>query len=211
MDELNRKLPNPQPGEIRRLIADPDNVNFEVDDRLIVVLESHEHLDGTVTVALVDYLVDIATDRDFLIPAAVTEAPFDLALWIDFTSRVSVGQLSGSPVFGRIDQKSLRKADHLAAVVLDDGFYNYVENHELQIGDYVPHVGDKVWLYRSNSMDLLNMLSVPLDSELAMQRFLKTQESKLQETNGFTLDIRTIKDATIFSELSIEASRAVLV
>ena len=55
------------------------------------------------------------------------------------------------------------------------------------------------------------MLSVPLDSELAMQRFLKTQESKLQETNGFTLDIRTIKDATIFSELSIEASRAVLV
>jgi hypothetical protein len=105
----------------------------------------------------------------------------------------------------------LRKADHLAAVVLDDGFYNYVENHELQIGDYVPHVGDKVWLYRSNSMDLLNMLSVPLDSELAMQRFLKTQESKLQETNGFTLDIRTIKDATIFSELSIEASRAVLV
>lgn len=211
MDELNRKLPNPQPGEIRRLIADPDNVNFEVDDRLIVVLESHEHLDGTVTVALVDYLVDIATDRDFLIPASVTEAPFDLALWIDFTSRVSVGQLSGSPVFGRIDQKSLRKADHLAAVVLDDGFYNYVENHELQIGDYVPHVGDKVWLYRSNSMDLLNMLSVPLDSELAMQRFLKTQESKLQETNGFTLDIRTIKDATIFSELSIEASRAVLV
>ena len=211
MDELNTKFPNPQPGEIRRLIADPDRINFEVDDRLVVVLESHEHLDGTATVALVDYLVNLATDRDFLIPASVTQAPFDLALWIDFTSRVSVSQLSGSPIFGKIDQKSLRKADHLAAVVLDDGFYNYVENHELQIGDYVPHVGDKVWLYRSNSMDLLNMLSVPLDSELAMERFLKTQVLKLQEASGFTLEIRTIKDATIFSELSIEASRAVLV
>ena len=211
MDELNTKFPNPQPGEIRRLIADPDRINFEVDDRLVVVLESHEHLDGTATVALVDYLVNLATDRDFLIPASVTQAPFDLALWIDFTSRVSVSQLSSSPIFGKIDQKSLRKADHLAAVVLDDGFYNYVENHELQIGDYVPHVGDKVWLYRSNSMDLLNMLSVPLDSELAMERFLKTQVLKLQEASGFTLEIRTIKDATIFSELSIEASRAVLV
>lgn len=211
MDELNTKFPNPQPGEIRRLIADPDRINFEVDDRLVLVLESHEHLDGTATVALVDYLVNLATDRDFLIPASVTQAPFDLALWIDFTARVSVSQLSGSPIFGKIDQKSLRKADHLAAVVLDDGFYNYVENHELQIGDYVPHVGDKVWLYRSNSMDLLNMLSVPLDSELAMERFLKTQVLKLQEASGFTLEIRTIKDATIFSELSIEASRAVLV
>ena len=211
MDELNTKFPNPQPGEIRRLIADPDRINFEVDDRLVLVLESHEHLDGTATVALVDYLVNLATDRDFLIPASVTQAPFDLALWIDFTSRVSVSQLSSSPIFGKIDQKSLRKADHLAAVVLDDGFYNYVENHELQIGDYVPHVGDKVWLYRSNSMDLLNMLSVPLDSELAMERFLKTQVLKLQEASGFTLEIRTIKDATIFSELSIEASRAVLV
>ena len=211
MDEVNTKFPNPQPGEIRRLIADPDRINFEVDDRLVLVLESHEHLDGTATVALVDYLVNLATDRDFLIPASVTQAPFDLALWIDFTSRVSVSQLSSSPIFGKIDQKSLRKADHLAAVVLDDGFYNYVENHELQIGDYVPHVGDKVWLYRSNSMDLLNMLSVPLDSELAMERFLKTQVLKLQEASGFTLEIRTIKDATIFSELSIEASRAVLV
>ena len=124
MGELNRKFPNPQPGEIRRLIADPDTVNFEIDDRLIVVLESHEFLDGTVTVALVDYLVNIATDRDFLIPASVTNAPYDLALWIDFTSRVSVRQLSGSPIFGKIDQNSLRKADHLAAVVLDEGFYN---------------------------------------------------------------------------------------
>ncbi len=176
MDESNLKYPNLESGEIRRLIADPDQVNFEVDDRLVVVLESHEHLDGTVTVALVDYLVNIATDRDFLVPASVTNAPFDLALWIDFTSRVSVNQLSDSPIFGRIDQKSLRKADHLAAVVLDDGFYNYVENHELQIGDYVPQVGDKVWLYRSNSMDHLNILSVPLDSELSMKRFLKTQE-----------------------------------
>ncbi len=211
MDESNLKYPNLESGEIRRLIADPDQVNFEVDDRLVVVLESHEHLDGTVTVALVDYLVNIATDRDFLVPASVTNAPFDLALWIDFTSRVSVNQLSDSPIFGRIDQKSLRKADHLAAVVLDDGFYNYVENHELQIGDYVPQVGDKVWLYRSNSMDHLNILSVPLDSELSMKRFLKTQESRLQEQNRFTLDIKTIKDVTILSELSIEASRAVLV
>ncbi len=211
MDESNLKYPNLESGEIRRLIADPDQVNFEVDDRLVVVLESHEHLDGTVTVALVDYLVNIATDRDFLVPASVTNAPFDLALWIDFTSRVSVNQLSDSPIFGRIDQKSLRKADHLAAVVLDDGFYNYVENHELQIGDYVPQVGDKVWLYRSNSMDHLNILSVPLDSGLSMKRFLKTQESRLQEQNRFTLDIKTIKDVTILSELSIEASRAVLV
>lgn len=211
MDETNAKFPNLESGEIRRLIADPDHVNFEVDDRLVVVLESHEHLDGTATVALVDYLVNLATDRDFLIPASVTKAPFDLALWIDFTSRVSVSQLSDSPIFGRIDQKSLRKADHLAAVVLDDGFYNFVENHELQIGDYVPQVGDKVWLYRSNSMDLLNILSVPLDSELSMKRFLKTQESRLQEPNQFTLEIKTIKDATILSELSIEASRAVLV
>jgi hypothetical protein len=211
MDEPIGKFPNLESGEIRRLIADPDHVNFEVDDRLVVVLESHEHLDGTVTVAIVDYLVDLATDRDFLVPASVTKAPFDLALWIDFTSRVSVSQLSDSPIFGRIDQKSLRKADHLAAVVLDEGFYNYIENHELQIGDFVPQVGDKVWLYRSNSMDLLNMLSVSLDSELAMKRFLKTQELKLQELNGFTLEINTFKDAIIFSELSIEASRAVLV
>ena len=211
MDETYTKFPNLESGEIRRLIADPDHVNFEVDDRLVVVLESHEHLDGTATVALVDYLVNLATDRDFLVPASVTKAPFDLALWIDFNSRVCVSQLSDSPIFGRIDQKSLRKADHLAAVVLDDGFYNYVENHELKIGDFVPQVGDKVWLYRSNSMDLLNILSVPLDSELSMKRFLKTQELRLQEPNQFTLEIKTIKDATILSELSIEASRAVLV
>ena len=211
MDESNSKYPNLESGEIRRLIADPDHVNFEVDDRLVVVLESHEHLDGTVTVALVDYLVNLATDRDFLVPASVTNAPFDLALWIDFTSRVSVSQLIGSPIFGRIDQKLLRKADHIAAVVLDDGFYNYVENHVLQIGDYVPQVGDKVWLYRSNSMDQLNILGLPLDSELSMKRFLKTQELRLQEQNRFTLEIKNIKDATILSELSIEVSRAVLV
>ena len=198
-------------GEIRRLSADPDSINFEIDDKLVVVLESHEHLDGTATVAVVDYLVDLATDRDFLIPASVSSLPFDLSLWIDFTSRVSVSQLSKSPIFGSIDANTLRKADNLAAVVMDVGFYDFAGNFEWKIGDYVPIVGDRVWLYRSDAMDSLNLLSIQMDSELAMKRFLNVQAIKLQESKTFTLEINSIKDAGIFSELNIDFSRTVLV
>lgn len=199
------------PGEIRRLISDPSEFNFEIPDKLVIVLESHEQIDGTATVALVDGLIDVATDRDFLLPSTLTSAPYDLALWIDFTSRVLIQQIQDSPVFGFADPNTLKYVENLASVIPNSSLYDFRDKFPLAIGDFVPFYGDKIWLRRSRAMDALNLLSVPLDESETMKRFLRVM---LGTHNKISIDnesIKSLKDAQILNELNIDYSRAILV
>jgi len=198
-------------GEIRRLVSDPETINLEGQEKLVVVIESHENLDGTATVALVDGLIELATDRDFILPSAVTSSPFDLALWIDFTTRVLVEQIEESPIFGVVDPVKLKYTANLASVAPNQSFYEFKTKFPFSLGKFVPHFGDKVWSRRSNEMDSLNQLSVSLDSDETMKRFLKINNLIANDANKSQITINSIRDASILIELNVEHSRAVLV
>ncbi len=197
-------------GQIRNLVPNPEEVNFEVDNRIVVILEDHSGVDGTLTVAYLDYLCDLATDRDFVLRSTETLAPFDLALWIDFTARVLKEQLIDSPVIGQIDRVFLSKADNIAAVINEGGFYDFQKQFDYKIGEYVPFYGDKIWLRRSNLIDALNGLAVDLDVEATMSRFLRINIADL-ESNDSSISVNSIRDAQIVCEFNVEFARAVLV
>jgi hypothetical protein len=186
-------------------------VNFEVDNKIVVVIGDHSNVDGTFTVAYLDYLCPLATDRDFVLKSTETLAPFDLVLWIDFTARVLKQQLIENPVMGQVDKEFLKKADNLAAVILDGGFYEFQNNFNHRIGDYVPLYGDKIWFRRSNLIDSLNELSVTLDVEATMSRFLSLNIANEKEKINTTITINSIRDAQIVCEFNTEFARVVLV
>jgi hypothetical protein len=192
-------------------MMNPEVFSFDNEEKLVVILESHEYIDGSVTVALVDGLVELATDRDFLLPSESTKAPFDLALWIDFTSRVLVEQLQESPVFGNVDPEKLRYTLNLASVAPNTSLYDFKSKFPFELGKYVPFFGDKVWQRRSNEMDSLNFLSIPIDSEETMRRFLKINFENVEQLNSNQLQIKSTRDAQILVELNPEHSRALLV
>jgi len=176
-----------------------------------VVLEDHSSVDGTFSVAYLDYLSTVATDRDFLLPSKETLAPYDVALWIDFTARVLKEQLLGSQVMGEVDKNLLKQADNLAAVVLDGGFHDFRSSFNWKIGAYVPLYGDKVWLRRSNLIDSLNELSVALDSEATMSRFLNINLINFDTNSSPNISVSSVRDAQIVCEFNIDFARAVLV
>jgi hypothetical protein len=198
-------------GQIRMLAPDPGEINFESDSKLVVVLEDHSSVDGTFSVAYLDYLSTIATDRDFILPSTETQAPFDVALWIDFTARVLKEQLIVSQVMGLVDKSLLKQADNLAAVVLDGGFHDFRNSFSWKIGDYVPFYGDKIWLRRSNVIDSLNEISVSLDSEATMSRFLRVHIMSIDTDSSSKISVNSVRDAQIVCEFNIDFARAVLV
>ncbi len=198
-------------GQIRMLAPNPAEINFEHDSKLVVVMEDHSSIDGTFTVAYLDYLGALATDRDFLLPRTETQAPFDVALWIDFTVRVLKEQLIESKVLGIVDKKLLKQADNLAAVALEGGFHDFRNIFSCKIGDYVPFYGDKVWLRRSNLIDSLNQLSVDLDSEATMSRFLSLHLTNFDTSSSSKISVSTVREAQIVCEFNIDFVRAVLV
>ncbi|CAN2188828.1 hypothetical protein MCERE155_00467 [Candidatus Nanopelagicaceae bacterium] len=198
-------------GQIRMLAPDPGEINFESDSKLVVVLEDHSSVDGTFSVAYLDYLSTIATDRDFILPSTETQAPFDVALWIDFTARVLKEQLIVSQVMGLVDKSLLKQADNLAAVVLDGGFHDFRNRFSWKIGDYVPFYGDKIWLRRSNVIDSLNEISVSLDSEATMSRFLRVHIMSIDTDSSSKISVNSVRDAQIVCEFNIDFARAVLV
>lgn len=207
-DNMSHKL---EIGQIRNLSPNPEEVNFEVDNRIVVIVEDHSRVDGTFTVAYLDYLCPLATDRDFVLKSTETLAPFDLALWIDFTARVLKEQLIENPVMGQIDTEFLKKADNLAAVILDGGFYEFQKSFSHKIGDYVPLYGDKIWFRRSNLIDSLNELSVSLDVEATMSRFFNLNIANEKEKLNTKITINSIRDAQIVCEFNTEFARVVLV
>ena len=198
-------------GQIRMLAPDPGEINFESDSKLVVVLEDHSSVDGTFSVAYLDYLSTVATDRDFILPSTETQAPFDVALWIDFTARVLKEQLIASQVMGLVDKSILKQADNLAAVVLDGGFHEFRNSFSWKIGDYVPFYGDKIWLRRSNVIDSLNEISVSLDSEATMSRFLRVHIMSIDTDSSSKISVNSVRDAQIVCEFNIDFARAVLV
>jgi hypothetical protein len=198
-------------GQIRRLIPDPDEFSFFDESRVVVILESHQHLDGTATVALMNNLLEIATDRDFVLPSDQTACEFDLALWIDFTSRVKITQLIGTPAYGDLDTSTLKHIDNLASVAPDMGLTAIIGVHPWQLGEYLPIVGDNVWVYRSNEMDVLNTLGIPVNDEMTMARFFDQQKVNFSSSSVFSLDVKTMRDAQIITELNIDYSRCVMV
>jgi hypothetical protein len=210
-DRPNSQTNKVEVGEIRRLASNPNEFNINDDEKLVVIIETHEYLDGTATVALVDGLVELATDRDFLLPPDVTSAPFGLSLWVDFTARVLIEQLQDSPVFGLVDPKKLKFTSNLASVAPNGSLYEYKEKFPFELGKYVPFFGDNVWLRRSNEMDSLNELSVSLDSDETMKRFLKINHQQMQVSTLNQVRVNGLRDAHILIELNVEHSRAVLV
>lgn len=202
---------NVEIGQIRMLAPNPEEINFERESKLVVVLEDHSTVDGTFSVAYLDYLSTVATDRDFILPSTETLAPFDVALWIDFTARVLKEQLIGSQTMGKVDENLLRQADNLAAVVIDGGFHEFRSSFTWKIGDYVPLYGDKMWLRRSNLIDSLNELSVGLDSEATMSRFLSLHLVNFDTGSNSNISVSSIRDAQIVCEFNIDFARAVLV
>jgi hypothetical protein len=193
------------------LAPNPEEINFERESKLVVVLEDHSSVDGTFSVTYLDYLSTVATDRDFLLPSTETLAEYDVALWIDFTARVLKEQLLGSQVMGKIDKNLLKQADNLAAVVLDGGFHDFRSSFTWKIGAYVPLYGDKIWLRRSNLIDSLNELSVALDSEATMSRFLNINLMNFDTNSSSNISVSTVRDAQIVCEFNIDFARAVLV
>ncbi len=198
-------------GQIRMLAPDPREINFERDSKLVVVLEDHSSVDGTFSVAYLDYLSTVATDRDFILTSIETRAPFDVALWIDFTVRVVKEQLIESQIIGLVDKSLLKQADNLAAVVLDGGFQDFRNTFAWKIGDYVPFYGDKIWLRRSHVIDSLNELSVSLDSEATMSRFLSVHILSIDTNSSSKISVNSVRDAQIVCEFNIDFARAVLV
>jgi hypothetical protein len=199
------------PGEIRVLVENDDLIERKNISRIVVVMGDHSHVDGTYTVALLDSLYEIATDRDFLIPTNLSSAPFPLALWIDFTVRVLKEQLENSPVIGLLNSSWLRKAENLAAVLFDQGFEDTTDINVWQIGEYRPIFGDKVWAYRSGEMDVLNEFAVPMDPESTTQRFLMAQTMIPNDNQSFSVQIHSRIDAEILVEQSVDLSRCVMV
>ncbi len=200
-----------RPGQIRRLIPDPDEFSFFDESRVVVILESHQHLDGTATVALMNNLIEIATDRDFVLLSDETACPFDLALWIDFTSRVKITQLTGTPAYGELDSSTLKNIDNLASVAPDVGLTSIIGTHHWKLGEYLPIIGDSVWVYRSNEMDALSTLGIPVSDEMTMDRFFNQQKVNFSLSSVFSLNIKTMRDAQIITELNTDYSRCVMV
>ena len=83
--------------------------------------------------------------------------------------------------------------------------------HPWQLGEYLPIVGDNVWVYRSNEMDALNALGIPVNNEMTMGRFFDQQKANFSSSNVFSLDVKTMRDAQIITELNIDYSRCVMV
>ena len=210
-ETLSNSYDNICPGQIRRLVPDPDEFSFFDESRVVVILESHQHLDGTATVALMNNLLKIATDRDFVLPSDQTSCQFDLALWIDFTSRVKITQLIDTPAYGELDSSTLKHMDNLASVAPDVGLTAIIGAHPWQLGEYLPIVGDNVWVYRSNEMDALNTLGIPVSNEMTMARFFDQQKANFSSSSVFSLDVKTMRDAQIITELNIDYSRCVMV
>ena len=94
-------------GQIRRVV----DMDLRNESRLVLVCKVNIE-DDSAYVTLVNNLVEIATERDLLLPTLITGASFDLALLPDFRVRVWKEQIEQSPIFGSVNPKVTREIDN---------------------------------------------------------------------------------------------------
>lgn len=169
-------------GQIRRVV-DMDSRN---DSRLALVLKFNIE-DDSAYVVLVSNLVEIATERDLLLPSSITGSSFDLALLADFKVRVWKEQIEQSPIYGAIDSPVLQEIRGFIGASMD--IEGELRSHPklLEEGSYIPEFGDHVWKFRSNEIDAINTLGHFEVQQISTDRFLSKWNPSLSDEK--TLDV----------------------
>jgi hypothetical protein len=169
-------------GQIRRVV----DMDLRQDSRLALVCQVNIE-DDSAYVALVNNLVEIATERDLLLATSTTGASFDLALLPDFKVRVWKEQIEQSPIFGSVNSQQMVEIDTFQ-VLPDPHQGNFSAKPKLlDIGSYVPEFGDHVWKFRSNEIDAITALGHFENQQVSTERFLKKWSPLLE--NESTLDV----------------------
>lgn len=180
-------------GQIRRVV-DMDLCN---DSRLVLVCKVNIE-DDSVYVALVNNLVEIATERDLLLPTIRTGASFDLALLPDFKVRVWKEQIEQSPIFGSVNSKEMLEIDNFQAPLFLNEENFSAQLKLLEIGSYIPEYGDHVWKFRSDEIDAITALGHFENQQVSTERFLKKWSPLLDKES--TLEV-VIKEKMDFNEV----------
>ena len=180
-------------GQIRRVI----DMDLRNDSRLVLVCKVNIE-DDSAYVALVNNLVEIATERDLLLSTLSTGASFDLTILPDFKVRVWKEQIEQSPIFGSINSQEMFEIENFQA---------NLDRHEenlnaqlklLDIGSYVPQFGDHVWKFRSDEIDAITALGHFENQQFSTDRFLKKWSSLLEKES--TLEV-VIQEKMDFNEV----------
>lgn len=155
-------------GQIRRVV----DMDLRIDSRLVLVCKINIE-DDSAYVTLVNNLVEIATERDLLLPTLITGASFDLALLPDFRVRVWKEQIEQSPIFGSVNPKVMREIDNYQSTPVVNEKDSSDRVKFLDIGSYIPEFGDHVWKFRSDEIDAINALGHFENQQVSTDRFLK--------------------------------------
>ena len=155
-------------GQIRRVV----DMDLRNDSRLVLVCKVNIE-DDSAYVTLVNNLVEIATERDLLLPTLITGASFDLALLPDFRVRVWKEQIEQSPIFGSVNPKVTREIENYQSTPVVNEKDSSDRVKFLDIGSYIPEFGDHVWKFRSDEIDAINALGHFENQQVSTDRFLK--------------------------------------
>ena len=180
-------------GQIRRVV-DMDLCN---DSRLVLVCKINIE-DDSAYVTLVNNLVEIATERDLLLPPLITGASFDLALLPDFKVRVWKEQIEQSPIFGSVNRKVMMEIENFQVPSdLNQEIFS-AQLKLLDIGSYIPEYGDHVWKFRSDEIDAITALGHFENQQVSTDRFLKKWRPFLEKES--TLEV-VIQEKMDFNEV----------
>lgn len=176
-------------GQIRRVV----DMDLRNDSRLALVCQLNIE-DDSAYVALVNNLVEIATERDLLLSTSTTGASFDLALLADFKVRVWKEQIEQSPIFGSVNPQEMVEIDNFQVPpVLHQGNFS-TQLKLLNIGSYIPEYGDHVWKFRSDEIDAITALGHFEDQQVSTERFLKKWSPLLEKESTLNVVIQENMD-----------------
>jgi hypothetical protein len=146
-------------GQVRLLKSTDANI----ESRYVLILNSNP-IQETATVALVNNLINLATERDYISKRAKTKSQFDLAILLDFQRIVDFDQMRKSPLFGEVCPLCCK-------FLFSNSVYNlghpvrFPKGHECLIsGDFPIQLGDTAWSIRVIEFDALDALCSDLDS-----------------------------------------------
>lgn len=176
-------------GQIRRVV----DMDLRNDSRLVLICKVNIE-DDSAYVTLVNNLVEIATERDLLLPTFITGASFDLALLPDFRVRVWKEQIEQSPIFGSVNPKVTREIDNYQSTPVVNEKDSSDRVKFLDIGSYIPEFGDHVWKFRSDEIDAINALSHFENQQISTDRFLKKWSSLLKKESMLEIVIEEKMD-----------------
>lgn len=176
-------------GQIRRVV----DMDLRNDSRLVLVCKVNIE-DDSAYVTLVNNLVEIATERDLLLPTLITGASFDLALLPDFRVRVWKEQIEQSPIFGSVNPKVTRDIHNYQSTPVVNEKDSSDRVKFLDIGSYIPEFGDHVWKFRSDEIDAINALGHFENQQISTDRFLKKWSPLLKKESMLEIVIKEKMD-----------------